>query len=132
MIPISNISDLQVDDVQQPSQTYKINAATSTVAGYIDGIDAVKQSVELIMSTERFAYPIYSWNYGIELESLIGKDFEYVSAEIKRRIKEALIQDDRITDVSNFKYVNQGDELLVEFEIESNYGKFDSKTVVNI
>lgn len=132
MIPTSSISNLQVDEIKQPSQTYKINAKTNSIAGIIDGIDSVKQAVELIMSTERYVYPVFSWNYGVELESLIGKDYAYVCAEIKRRVKEALTQDDRITDVGNFKFSKQGDELLVEFEVVSDYGKFDTETVVNV
>lgn len=132
MIPTNSLSTLKISEVKLPSETYKINVRPNTVRGYIDGLEAVKQSMELILSTERYAYPIYSWNYGIELESLIGKDFDFVWPEIKRRFKDALMRDDRITDVSNFKYTKKDDELLVEFEVVSDYGKFETQKAVNI
>lgn len=132
MIPNNNLYNLQVDEVKQPSKTYRINAVTNSISGFVDGLEAVKQSVDLIMSTERYVHPVFSWVYGIELESLVGKDYSYVLAEIKRRIKEALVQDDRITDVANFKFTRKDDGLLVEADVVSDYGKFDIKTVVNV
>ena len=35
---------------------------------------------------------------------LIGKDVEYCIPEIERRVREALLQDDRITAVQNFEF----------------------------
>ncbi len=132
MIPSNTLYSLQVEEVKQPSMTYKINAETNSINGFIDGLEAVKQSASLIISTERYVHPVFSWAYGIELESLIGKDYSFVIAEIKRRLKEALVQDDRITDATNFKFTQQEDGLLVEIDVVSDYGKFDIKTVVNV
>lgn len=132
MIPSGAINELVINDVKQPSRTYGINAQRGIISGYIDGLDAVRQAVELIMSTERYVYPVYSWNYGVELESLIGKDAAYITAEIKRRIREALEQDDRVKEISGFKLVKSDDELRVEFEVVTDYGKFLSETVVKI
>ena len=38
-----------------------------------DERDAVLQAVYLILNVERYAFPIYSRNYGSELSDLIGK-----------------------------------------------------------
>ena len=132
MIPTSNLYNLNIEEVKTPSLTYKLDEASSRINGMTDGLDAVKQAVGLILSTERYVYPVYSWRYGIETENLIGKPYEFVSAEIKGRIREALLQDDRITSVSGFEFTRQGDELTVEFEVQSEYGNFDTKKVVNI
>lgn len=128
---MTTIFDIEIDDSNQPSKTYKISD-NNTIAGFIDGIDAVKQAVALALSTERFNHPIYSWDYGVELECLVGKDILFIYVEIKRRIKEALEQDDRIASVSDFKYTRQDDSLLVEFTVETDYGKFDSELAVNV
>ena len=59
------------------------------------------QAVYLILNVERYAFPIYSRDYGSELSDLIGTPRDYAISEIKRRITEALTQDDRITSVDD-------------------------------
>lgn len=132
MIPSSNLYNLKIEEVAKPSLTYKLEGTGSRINGMTDGLDAIKQAVGLILSTERYVYPVYSWRYGIETDSLIGKPYEFVSAEIKGRIREALLQDDRIIGISGFEFTRQGDEIIVEFEVQSEYGNFDTKKVVNI
>ena len=84
----------------QPGLTHKLDIDRDKVRGTTDGRDAVLQAVYLILNVERYAYPIYSRNYGSELSDLIGKPKDYAMSEIKRRITEALMQDDRITSLS--------------------------------
>ena len=88
----------------QPGYTHKLNMEKARVAGMTVGRDALAQAIYLILSVERYAHPIYSWRYGIELADLIGKPRDYAMSEIKRRITEALIQDDRITGVENWSF----------------------------
>ena len=64
--------------------------------GMIDGKEAVRQAIYLILNTERYAWLIHSWNYGVELHSLIGQDPDFCIPEIERCVREALLQDDRI------------------------------------
>ena len=35
------------------------------------------QAIRKIMGTERYAFVIYTANYGIELQRLVGKDFVF-------------------------------------------------------
>jgi hypothetical protein len=95
MIPKEN-SDLEFKFQQQPSRTYKIDIDKEKIRGYTEEIEAVKQAIYKIINTERYNYLIYSWNYGIELADLFGEPIPYVYSELKRRIAEALTQDDRI------------------------------------
>lgn len=99
MIPLddNNLQDFEL--VEFGDKTFD----TST-GQFIDGLEALKQTVETILSVERYKFPIYSWNYGIELDSLIGKSYNYVITEIRRRIEEALEMDDRIETVDNFEF----------------------------
>lgn len=75
------------------------------------------------MNTERYQYLIYSWNYGIELSDLYGQPIPYVYAEIQRRITEALLSDDRISNVTNFNFSNpQGGDVFTTFDVVTDYG----------
>ena len=95
----------------KPSYTYHL--VGNRIEGTCDGIDAVRQAIELALSTERWKYPIFSDDYGIEWEELIGKSKEYIEADIEQRITEALLEDDRILEVKEFSTEFHGDELKV-------------------
>ena len=106
--------------------------ATDRINGYIDDLDAVKQAIYLILSTERYQYIIYSWDYGVELLDLIGKPMPYVQSELPRRIKEALIQDDRINDVIDFEFEKHGKKLHTTFTVISNVGNISTELEVEV
>jgi len=53
---------------------------------YIDGIDALEQAIRLVFATRRYAYPIYSHNYGNEFSKLYGlKGAVFESEAVFRR-----------------------------------------------
>ena len=99
MIPqIENsIGNEVINLINYPNKTYKFSE--TQIAGKVDDLDAIKQSIHHILSIERYAYLIYDDNYGVELEKYIGQDFSYLEATIEDTLKEALTQDDRIIDV---------------------------------
>lgn len=41
----------------------------------------MKQAIYKILQTERFEYLIYSWNYGIELNAVVGKSFQVLQVK---------------------------------------------------
>ena len=86
-----------------PTRTYKVDFDAGRVAGFTDETEAMKQAIFKILQTERFSFLIYSWNYGIELNSIVGKSYPMFSSEIKRVITEALMVDSRITYVTDFQ-----------------------------
>ena len=121
MIPQRTINvELATEETIETSRTYKITG--NRIQGYTDGLDALKQAIYKVLNTERYEYPIYSFNYGIELENLIGKDPVYVQIELKRRIRECLLRDDRITEVDNFKFEFNGDQLKCAFDVHNIFG----------
>ena len=85
MIP-QNGDDLRQDFVftTLPSRTLKMDHDWKTITGTIDQIQAVEQAVFLILTTERYQWLIFSWDYGVELQNLIGKDPEYCIPEIEQ------------------------------------------------
>ncbi len=131
MIPNSLISaELTLEDIVQTTRTYKMTE--SKLQGYIDEINALEQAIYKALSTEKYEYPIYSFYYGIELGNLIGKDRDYVKIELKRRIKDCLFQDERITSVDNFQYQENGDAISCTFDVQSIYGDLNIRQEVNI
>lgn len=123
-------ANLEIVEEQQPSLTFGIDFDRGRVVGMIDGLEAVKQAVFLILQTERYRYLIYTPDYGSELEGLIGRDPLFVQSELKRRIREALMQDDRIEDVTNFSIQFDGDSALVRFTVVSIFGNFEAEQEV--
>lgn len=133
MIP--NNDDLQADFEidEQPTYTHKLNISNDRVIGYTDHLEAMKQAIYLILNIERYEYPIYSWNYGVELVELIGQPIPFVLPEIERRIREALLQDDRIESVYNFEFERIGkDKIHTVFEVDTIFGTVNVEKVVNI
>lgn len=132
MTPIVNDGlqiDFEIED--QPTKTYKVITDKNRIVGFIDEIEALKQAIFLILSVERYDYIIYSWNYGIELKDLFGKPISYVLPEIKRRISEALVQDDRIDSVDSFEFEVIKKKVHATFMVHSIYGEVEIEKEVN-
>ena len=119
-------------DNTMPSKTYYINRNTNRISGYIDDKDAIIQAIYLILSTERYESVIYNWYYGTEFDSLVGKDRDFVKSELKRRIAEAILEDDRILDVTDFDISFNKDVANVVFLVETNIGDININWEVNI
>lgn len=116
----------------QPGLTHRLDMERNCVRGTADGQEAVLQAVYLILNVERYAYPIYSRNYGAELSGLIGKPRDYAMSEIKRRITDALLQDDRITGVSGWEFEAGRRSVRVSFTVHTVYGDVETEKEVDI
>ena len=134
MIPSGNaILTTELKVVTLPSKQHKMDLDRNRIFDFCDGLEAVKQAVFKILNTERYAYLIYSWDYGIELMDLYGKSPMYVCPELERMIKEALLQDDRITDVTDFEFDTSTKGVVsVKFTVHTIFGDLDEGMVVNI
>lgn len=104
MLPTNNIDLDKIEIVQYPSLSYKLDLEKNRVKKYVDDISSIKQSIYKILNTERYLYLAYDWQYGIQLDDLIGQPKSIVKALLPDRIKEALIYDDRIKDVIDFTF----------------------------
>lgn len=131
MIPTGGAGNSQLQQTQQPSKTYYIDVVNNRIIGVTDGLEAVKQAVFKIMETERFEYLIYGPDYGSEYGSLVGKSSSFIRSELARRIRDALLQDDRITDIQDMKVTINGDSALVEFTVISQYGSYQTSKEVS-
>lgn len=119
------------DTTEQPSMTYKLDRENKRiVAVYEDYEEIIRQAVYLALLTERYDYAMYSWNYGIELSDLFGRERQYVIPMLMSRIKEALLQDDRILNVTNFNFNINRSKYSVSFTVITKYSNVDVKDVV--
>jgi len=133
MIPQgSTITTEQMEEAQQPSRTYRIDFEQGRVVGMADGLDAVKQAVYKILHTDRFRHLIYSSDYGMEWNGLIGANPAFIQAELKRRITESLLQDDRIEAVQDFEFEFNGDTALVRFTVVSSFGSYQEEVTARV
>ncbi|EGT4624338.1 TPA: DUF2634 domain-containing protein [Clostridioides difficile] len=129
---IEDVSIINFDVRQEPSKTFKLNIEKSKIDGICDDVEALKQTIFLILNTERYRHLIYSWNYGVELNDLIGEPISFVIPELERRIKEALIQDDRVENVDNFEFQNVKGKVHCKFTVYSKYGNIKAEKVVSV
>lgn len=113
-----------------PNKTWNIDFERNLVTTNITDLEAIRQAVDLILATERYEFIIFSDQYGVELIDLFGENQNYVMSELKRRITEALTQDERITEVGDFEYVKTKRGLHVTFSVTTDVGHFDAETEV--
>lgn len=112
----------QVEVSSQPGRTWYIDKSTSRIRGECDGWLAVRQAVEIILNVQRFRWQIYTPYSGMDWRNLIGNDPGYVAAELQRRVRDALMMDDRVLGIRDYSYTISGDELRAEFTVLTVYG----------
>ena len=115
--------DTDIVIASQPSKTWIIDRNTMQVACMDDGLEAVRQAVEIALDVERFRWTIYSANFGSELDGLVGQDEALITAEIPRLVEGALSQDDRVVQVEDYVFTRTGpDSMHVSFTVRTVYG----------
>lgn len=127
------VDETETEEEQMTGRTYRLDEKNEIIAGEIDGREAIKQSLLLILQTEREEFEIYSGDYGIELMDLIGQTPPLVYVNLEQAIKEALMQDDRVEDVENFSFERlEKHAVAVKFTVTTIEGDIDMETEVNI
>ena len=93
----------------------------------VEGNEAIQVWCYKALKTERFLYPIYSWDFGSELNELIGKPYskELVKSEAIRYIKEALMVNEYILDVNVSNVGFDGSKLTATATVTTIYGEVD-------
>ena len=142
MIPSVSVLTSQIEEVTHPNRTYKTVLDENLVVGneiyrnridsFVDELPAIEQAIYMILGTERYKFPIYSWDYGVELVDLYGQPMPYVIAELPRRIKEALLTDNRITDVVDFEFEHNGKKLRTKFTVITVQGNISTDLEVEV
>lgn len=116
-----------------PAREYGIDFATGRLTGTIvEGIEAVKVWIWNCLHTERFRYPIYSWDYGVEYEQYIGQTVsdELLQADACIETEEALKVSPYITGISDFSAEFSKTKLHLTFTAETVFGNLEVNTDV--
>ncbi len=104
---------------------YEINWEEKKLTGKIvSGLDAIKIWIKLALKTPRYRYIIYTWDYGTELEELIGQNhsIEYLESETKRMIEECLQIHEQVGQIRDFFVTLERDWIDISFVVDTPYG----------
>ena len=142
MIPNTSELSMSIEEENHPTLTFRAvvdeNLAIGNIRfrnrinGLLDDLDAVEQAVYLILGTERYKFPIYSWDYGVELADLFRKPMQLIIDELPERIKEALTVDERISNVTDFEFTKNGKKLEVYFTVVTDAGNLETALEVEV
>ncbi|MBC3938290.1 DUF2634 domain-containing protein [Anaerotruncus massiliensis (ex Liu et al. 2021)] len=91
----------------------------------VEGAEAIKTWVWKALVTERARYEIYSWDFGSEVESLIGQPYtdELKRAEAVRYVREALEINPYITEVTTASVDFDNGVLTIDVTVDTVYGE---------
>ena len=91
----------------------------------VEGNEAIKVWIYKAIKTARYQYPIYSWDYGCEISSLIGQKYTkgLTKSEAERYIKEAILINPYVTDVKIIDINFSEDILSVSIQVDTIYGE---------
>lgn len=113
---------------KMPGRTWKIDFINHRLCGMIDEEEALKQSIYLRLLTVREAHLIYSQQYGSQVTDIIGKDLN--TKQLEEMVTDSLLEDDRITGVTDFDLVSQDDRAYITFTTESDIGEIETEVVI--
>lgn len=116
----------------QPSLTWIADPVTRRLRGRGDNYEAVRQAVEVIVNVERFRWQIYSTNFGIELDGLLGNEPGFAASELQRRLSDAFLPDSRILGISGFSYTFEDGVLTAEVTVNTVFGPVQANVEVTL
>ncbi len=109
---------------KERDRNYTMNIHKEYIEGVSSDIESMRQVIFKILNTEKNNYLIYTPEYGIDLSDLFGESINYVKGEVESRVKEALLKDNRITDVHSFAFEsNKRGVLEANFIVDTKYGE---------
>ena len=128
---ISNTDEIKVDNsfpmYKEIAWDFKRNTPIIQNGDFkiVEGNNAIKVWVYKALSTPRYNYSIYSWDYGSELMDLIGKAYtpQLTKSEAKRYIEEALKINPYILDVNVIDTDFKDSILSANVKITTIYGE---------
>lgn len=123
LLPEDGEVDMEEGHLQVVSYTYRIDWEAGRIRGWIDGIDSIQQAVNKLMRTPAGVYPIYQDQYGFFYQDLIGKDMDIVKSELKRRLKTAILADERVAAIDDFVLNEESGSLYVSFTVKGATGE---------
>lgn len=131
LLPTFMTADIEAAAIEQTTEIpkeYGIDYSTGKLTGQIvSGKEAIKVWIWNCLHTERFRYPIYSWNYGAELEQYIGDAVteEFLQTDCEAEITEALKVNKYISDIEDFNVSFSGTKINITFRVITTFGDIE-------
>ncbi len=119
-------NDIEETKLITTYKEYEFDFQNNTLAGRIlEGKTALKMWIYKALLTKRYIYPIYSWDYGQDLDELIGQGYEndYIKSEVERRIQECLMIKEHIKGCHSFDINLINDQLQISFTVDTTFGE---------
>lgn len=94
--------------------------------------EAIKVWIYHAIKTQRYGYSIYSWDFGAEIENLMGQNYtvEYTKTEVTRYITEALEINPYILSIDKIIVEFNDDVLYVYIKITTVYEELEVNFIV--
>ena len=122
----SDITDFD-DNYLMNFSDYEIDFDNNCLTGrIITGLEAVKQWIKIVLNTERYSFYQYSWDYGSELNTLIGKryDKDFITSEVNRMINDCLVSDTSgIDSIEDLNVDFNDDTITCSFNVNTLFGE---------
>ena len=107
---------------------YGINFSTGQLTGQIvEGKEAIKVWIWCCLQTQRFRYPIYSWDYGADMEQYIGRAVsrEFLQTDCEDALRSAMLVNPYISDVTDFNVERKDDQMHISFRVITRFGEME-------
>lgn len=119
-------SDIEEEHLITTYKEYEFDFNNDTLTGkQLEGKEALKMWIYKALLTPRYVHPIYTWDYGQDLDELIGRGYEvgYIKSEVERKVTECLLVNNRITRCHSFDINLINDNLQINFTAETIFGE---------
>ena len=134
----SSSVDPQIEEQWQPFCEYEWDLDTHEFVirdgqiRILEGIPALKIWIYKTLLTQRGRYRAYTWDYGNDLDTLIGISMvgEVVTSEAKRITEEAIYVNKHILNLRNFTAWLDDNTLHIEFIAVTDSGEVEVKSNV--
>jgi len=93
----------------------------------LEGKPAIKIWIYKTLLSQRGRYKAYTWNYGNDLDSLVGCGMtrDVIISEAKRIIEEALYTNKHILNLQNFTATMEDNRLTINFVAVTDSGEIE-------
>lgn len=134
LTPQSDLLNINTEQPFQcmPSKAFHIDFENKKIIGMTDTKKAMEQSIYLMLKTGRYEHLIFSWNYGEEINKLVGKPKDLAKVELTRLLKECLLVDDRISAIEDIVITDIEEGLHVSFTAVTLHGDISIESEVKV
>ncbi|WP_312281674.1 DUF2634 domain-containing protein [Oscillibacter sp.] len=121
-LPTGATLGMEVTFESYPTRTWHVDQNTWRISGFTDELKAMAQAVQIALNIRRFRWQIYTPDSGHEIDAE-GYSFETARVRLTNQIRDALLQDDRITDVADFTFTApEPGSMVAAFTVKTIFG----------